>query len=77
MDDFLCLTGYRRPVIDYRKHLGEFASASAVAAVLGVSFVQTGEIQGGVFRQERISLQGCGVLVMGFGKFITAVEILP
>ena len=77
MDDFLSVTGYHRPVIDYRRHLGEFASASAVAAVLGVSFVQTGEIPGGTFQQERLPLHGRGVLVVGFGKFITAVEILP
>jgi 3-oxoacyl-[acyl-carrier-protein] synthase-1/3-oxoacyl-[acyl-carrier-protein] synthase II len=77
LDDFLSLTGYPHPVIDYRRHIGEFASASAVAAVLGVLFVQTGEIPGNVCHQKATSLLGRGVLVLGFGNYITAVEILP
>lgn len=77
MNDFLSITGCHLPVIDYRQHLGEFASASAVAAVLGVSFVQADEMPGGTFLHERFPLRGRGVLVLGFGKFITAVEILP
>jgi len=77
LDDFLSMTGYPHPVIDYRRHVGEFASASAVAAVLAVSFVQAGEIPGNVCHQKAKPLLGLGVLVLGFGSYITAVEILP
>jgi 3-oxoacyl-[acyl-carrier-protein] synthase-1/3-oxoacyl-[acyl-carrier-protein] synthase II len=77
LHEFLSLTGYHHPVIDYRRFVGEFASASAVAAVLAVLFVEAGEIPGNVCHQGPVPLRGRGVLVMGFGNFITAVEIRP
>ena len=46
--DFLSLSGFEGPVIDYRKYTGEFASASAVASVLAIRFVQRGELPGGL-----------------------------
>jgi hypothetical protein len=77
MNDFLSMTGYPHPVIDYRRFVGEFASASAVAAVLAVMFVQAGEIPGNACDQRPTPLSGRGVLVLGFGNHITAVEIIP
>ena len=77
LNDFLSVTEYPHPVIDSRLLVGEFASASAVATVLAVSFVKAGEIPGNVCRQSPVPLQGRGVLVMGFGKYVTAVEIRP
>jgi 3-oxoacyl-(acyl-carrier-protein) synthase len=77
LNEFLSLTGYPHPVIDYRRFVGEFASASAVAAVLAVSCVKAGEIPGNVWHQGPVPLRGKGVLVMGFGNYITAVEIRP
>ena len=74
LKEFLSLTHYPHPMIDYRPLIGEFASASAVAAVLAVSFVRAGEItQEG--RPE--SLHGRGILVMGLGQYVTAVEVMP
>jgi 3-oxoacyl-(acyl-carrier-protein) synthase len=77
LNKFQSLTAYPHPVIDYRRFVGEFASASAVAVVLAVSFVKAGEIPGNVCHHGPVPLRGRGVLVMGFGNYITAVEIRP
>ncbi len=73
---FLSFTRFTGPVIDYRRFTGEFASASATAAVLAAAFVQNGEIPDGLRPGSSVPLNGKGVLVLGFGKFITAVEII-
>ncbi|MFZ7125812.1 MAG: beta-ketoacyl synthase N-terminal-like domain-containing protein [Desulfobacterales bacterium] len=69
------LSGYSGPILDYRKLTGEFASASAVAAVLAADMVDGG-------RSGLNSAQaGCSndppraVLVVGLGTSITAVEV--
>jgi 3-oxoacyl-[acyl-carrier-protein] synthase-1/3-oxoacyl-[acyl-carrier-protein] synthase II len=74
---FLAIVEYPDPVIDYRLLIGEFASASAVAAVLAVAFVKAGVIPGNICHSSPIPLRGRGILVMGFGNHVTAVEILP
>jgi 3-oxoacyl-[acyl-carrier-protein] synthase-1/3-oxoacyl-[acyl-carrier-protein] synthase II len=63
-------------VIRYRRFTGEFASASAVAAAIGVALVRDGIIPGGFVGSSDFELKGKGILMLGFGKFITAVEIL-
>ena len=77
LDEFLSMTGYSHPVIDYRRLVGEFASASAVAAVLAVLFVRAGEIPGNVCHQRPMRLMGKGVLVLGLGNYVTAMEVSP
>jgi 3-oxoacyl-[acyl-carrier-protein] synthase-1/3-oxoacyl-[acyl-carrier-protein] synthase II len=77
LNDFLSMTGYPHPVIDYRRFIGEFASASAVAAVLAVSFIRAGEIPAHICCPRSTPLQGRGVLVLGFGSHITGMEITP
>ena len=67
---------FHGPVIHYRRFTGEFASASSVAAVLGVTLVRDGIIPAGFVDSEDFDLKGKGILMLGFGKFITAVEIL-
>lgn len=74
---FLAMVEYPRPVIDYRMLTGEFASASAVAAVLAVAFVKADMIPGNICHTIPIPLLGKGILVMGFGNHVTAVEIMP
>lgn len=64
LDRFMALTGIDVPVIHYRKFTGEFASASAVAAVMGVQLLESGEIPAG--KQ---------VYVVGFGKMLSAVTL--
>jgi 3-oxoacyl-[acyl-carrier-protein] synthase-1/3-oxoacyl-[acyl-carrier-protein] synthase II len=77
LNDFLSTTGYPHPVIDYRRFVGEFPSASAVAAVLAVSFAHTGEIPANICFPRATPLRGRGILVLGFGSHITAMEITP
>jgi 3-oxoacyl-[acyl-carrier-protein] synthase-1/3-oxoacyl-[acyl-carrier-protein] synthase II len=77
LNKFLAMVEYPHPVIDYRLLIGEFASASAVAAVLAVAFVKACVIPGNICHSNPIPLRGKGILVMGFGNHGTAVEILP
>jgi len=77
LNKFLVIAEYAHPVIDYRLLTGEFASASAVAAVLAVAFVKSGVVPGNICHSNPIPLRGKGILVMGFGNHVTAVEILP
>jgi 3-oxoacyl-[acyl-carrier-protein] synthase-1/3-oxoacyl-[acyl-carrier-protein] synthase II len=76
LDRFLALTGFYGPVIDYRRWIGEFASASAVAAVLAVSFVRKGEIPASLNSGRLFTTGGGGILVLGLGDDVSAVEIL-
>ncbi len=79
---FIEQSGFQNPVINYRKFTGEFASASAIAAVMAVDFLENGEVPMGLCagtaaRADKIMLNKKGALVLGLGKFITAMEILP
>jgi 3-oxoacyl-[acyl-carrier-protein] synthase-1/3-oxoacyl-[acyl-carrier-protein] synthase II len=73
---FINAAGRDCPVIDYRAVTGEFASASAVAAVIAVDCVRQGELPAGLRRAAPGSLHGRGILLLGLGQCITAVEIL-
>ncbi len=73
---FLSLTHFENPVIDYRKLTGEFASASAVAAVMAVRLLEDGILPGRLFNGKDLQLNGRGALVIGLGGFVTAMEIL-
>ncbi len=76
LEAFCSSVHFQGPVIHYRRFTGEFASASAVAAVLGVALVRDGAIPAGFVDSGNFDLKGKGILMLGFGKFITAVEIL-
>ena len=77
IDDFLSFSGIHMPVIDYRKYIGEFASASAVAVTIAVRLVQHGYSPGFFCDGEDLFLNNKGILVIGTGSFITAVEVYP
>lgn len=72
---FMKLTGCKCPVIDYRRLFGEFASASAVAVSLAAVFKRDDEIPESLRGNANASLAGKGILVLGFGKFVTAIKI--
>lgn len=74
--EFLALSDYGGLVIDYRRFIGEFASASAVAAVLAIRFAQTGQFPVGLSGGKTVYLNGKDVLLVGFGDFVTAVEVI-
>jgi hypothetical protein len=72
---FLGYTNQRIPVCRYRDFLGEFASASAVAAVLAVAYLEAGILPGALFGGDNIYINhGQKILVLGTGSFITAME---
>jgi len=77
LQNLLSLSGYHHPVINYRKLTGEFASASAVAAVMAVKFLQNGKIPEPLSQDGPAELIEKGVLIVGTGEFITAVEVMP
>lgn len=77
LQTLLALSGFNHPVIDYRKLTGEFASASAVAAVMAVNFLQAGQIPEAICKNKPGDLATKGALIIGTGDFITAIEVMP
>jgi 3-oxoacyl-[acyl-carrier-protein] synthase-1/3-oxoacyl-[acyl-carrier-protein] synthase II len=77
LGQFLDLTGFNGPVIDFRRLTGEFATATALAVTAGIDAVSSNTMGNVASTQAPISLDGKGVLVLGLGKFITAIRILP
>ena len=73
---FLKLSGWKSPVVDYRQTVGEFASASAVAAVLAARFVAAGRIPDSLCRERDGRLNEKGMLVLGLGPFVAAMEVM-
>lgn len=77
LDQFRERTRFTGPVIDYRPIIGEFASASAVAAVLSARFTAEGVIPGGLSSDDQtLPLNGKGGLVLGLGRWVTAMEVV-
>lgn len=76
LSQFLSSSGFEGPVIDYRRLTGEFASASAVATVLAVCFAREGKIPEALCGKKSSYLNGKGLLIIGLGKFVTAVEVI-
>jgi 3-oxoacyl-(acyl-carrier-protein) synthase len=70
LDRFISRTGYSGAVVDYRRQLGEFASAGAVATVFAADRVN------GTSRSVKPSGdRTSAVLVLGFGLSLTAIEV--
>jgi len=76
LQTFHALAGFESPIIEYRRITGEFASASAVAAVIASKFLEEGKIPGALLEGHDRLLNGKGILVLGLGEFITAMELL-
>ena len=75
INEFISLTGFQNPVIDYRKYIGEFASASAAATVLAIQFVREGRIPEPLSGKANVTLQDKSILMLGTGPFVTAIEV--
>ncbi len=77
LEQFMALSKLSVPVVDYRKIIGEFASASAVAAALAVSFLESGIIPGcpGEGSDITITNRANRILVLGLGHYITAMAL--
>jgi 3-oxoacyl-[acyl-carrier-protein] synthase-1/3-oxoacyl-[acyl-carrier-protein] synthase II len=67
------LTGFDGPVVDYRRFTGEFATASALAAVAALDLVDKGQVPGALHGGATVSLTPRSVLIVGLGNCITAM----
>jgi len=76
LNQFISLAKPSAPIIHYRRFTGEFASASAVAAVLAASMLESGTIPGGLTGGSDIAVatHTNRILVLGFGQQLTAME---
>jgi 3-oxoacyl-(acyl-carrier-protein) synthase len=76
--EFMALSKLSVPVIEYRKLIGEFASASAVATALAASFLDSGIIPGTLAGSSDIAItsETNKILVLGFGQYVTAIELI-
>ena len=72
----LKMSGYKGVVVDYRKYTGEFASSSAVAAVLAVEMLMNGRLPAALGSGKEVNLGSKGILVAGFGDCMTAMEVM-
>jgi 3-oxoacyl-(acyl-carrier-protein) synthase len=72
----LTQTRFSGPVIDYRDITGQYATASATAAVLGIEWIISGAVPGCLWPGPHRLLAGKGLLLVGFGPYLTAVELL-
>ncbi len=75
--EIISAADFNGSVVDFRKYTGEFGSATAAAAALAVRFVQNGKIPGYLSGGAEILLNGKGILLLGLGRFLTAIEVLP
>jgi 3-oxoacyl-(acyl-carrier-protein) synthase len=73
---FLRRTGFSGPVIDYRRVTGEFAGASAVAAVLAIDALRRGALPPHLSGKGETVLAGKGILLLGLGEYVTGIEVI-
>jgi 3-oxoacyl-[acyl-carrier-protein] synthase-1/3-oxoacyl-[acyl-carrier-protein] synthase II len=73
LDEFRRHLGFEGPWIDYRRYFGEFASASAVAAVAAMALLEHGAIPGALAWGEDWPLAGRAILLIGLGDTITTM----
>ena len=74
---FLSQSRFGGPVIDYRRIVGQFGAASAVAVVLAVQMVNRGLVPAPLAGGSDVPLNGKGILVLGLGTYLSAVRIAP
>lgn len=75
--DFISRSHFKGPVIDYRRIIGQFGTASAVAAVLSVQMIERDLVPAPLAGGSDVPLQGKGILMLGFGTYLSAVKIAP
>jgi len=76
LESLLAMSGFSGAVVDYRRFTGEFASASAVAVVMAVNILQKGRIPRSLCNGKDVPLGSRGVLVVGMGDYVTAIEVM-
>jgi len=77
-DKFLSLSGFDGPFVFYKKFTGNFASATATACGICAHFVKSGFLPKALFSgSSDISLQTGGILILRFGRYMSAIKIVP
>ena len=74
---FLGQAGFNGPVVDYRELLGEHPSASAVAAALAAEYIHRGALPESLCAGYSPLTGPKGILILGLGKWLTAMEVMP
>ncbi len=74
---FLSLAGFNGPVVDYRLLVGEFQSASAVAAAMAAELIRRGTLPADLCSGYSRQIDQKGILILGLGKWLTAMEVMP
>jgi 3-oxoacyl-[acyl-carrier-protein] synthase-1/3-oxoacyl-[acyl-carrier-protein] synthase II len=77
LKEFLSVSGFDGPVLDFRRQIGEFATASAAAVAVAVEACRRKTILAPPDIPAPLSLESRGILVLGFGACLSAVEVLP
>jgi len=75
--DFLSQSHFNGPVIDYRRIVGQFGAASAVAAVLALHMLGLDTVPAALAGGFPAPLGGKGILLLGLGPCLSAVRISP
>jgi 3-oxoacyl-[acyl-carrier-protein] synthase-1/3-oxoacyl-[acyl-carrier-protein] synthase II len=82
INQFINLTKFKGHIVRYRKLTGEYSAASSVAAAFASRFVRWSSIPGPLLSVDNkqwisgdIDLEGKGILLLGLGGFISAIEI--
>jgi len=75
LSTFVAESGFEAPVIDYRRAIGQYAAASAVAAVLALRLVQGQAVPAALAGGVEHPLAGKNVLLLGLGAYLSAVRI--
>jgi 3-oxoacyl-[acyl-carrier-protein] synthase-1/3-oxoacyl-[acyl-carrier-protein] synthase II len=75
LEDFISESHFNGPVIDYRRIIGQFGTASAVAAVLAVQMIGQDLVPASLVGGSDVPLKGKGILMLGLGSYFSAVRI--
>jgi len=73
---FLQRTEFAGVIFDYRRVTGEFSGASAVAAALAIDTVCRGVVPSNLSGKGKADLDGKGILLLGLGEYVTAIEVI-
>ncbi|WP_373499773.1 beta-ketoacyl synthase chain length factor, partial [Desulfococcus sp.] len=77
LKEFLSVSGFDGPVLDFRRQIGEFATASAAAVAVAVEACRRKTILAPPDIPAPLSLESRGILVLGLGACLSAVAVLP
>lgn len=72
---FVAASGFAGPVIDYRRGIGQFGTASAIAAVMAHRMVLSRSVPAALAGGCDLPLEGRGILLLGLGACSSAVLV--